>query len=42
MVMITMTIVWFLLYFIARYNRNRGIPQARELEKITEDLFSTG
>lgn len=41
MVMITMTIVWFLLYFIARYNRSRGIPQARELEKIMEDILAT-
>lgn len=41
MVMITMTIVWLLLYFIARYNRSRGISQARELEKIMEDLLVT-
>lgn len=34
MVMFTMTIIWFLLYFIARLNRSKGLGQMKELEKL--------
>jgi hypothetical protein len=34
MVMFTMTIIWFLLYFIARLNRSKGHGQMKELEKL--------
>jgi hypothetical protein len=34
MVMFTMVLLWFLLYFIARLNRSRGISQMKELEEL--------
>lgn len=34
MVMFTMTIIWFLLYFVARLNRSKGLEQMKELEKL--------
>ena len=34
MVMFTMTIIWFLLYFVARLNRSKGLDQMKELEKL--------
>ena len=34
MIMLSMTILWFLLYFIARLNRSKGISQMKELEKL--------
>ena len=33
-VMFIMTNFWFLLYFIARLNRKKGIPQTEELKKL--------
>jgi hypothetical protein len=30
---------WFLLYFIARLNRKRGLKQARELEVLMERIL---
>ena len=35
-ILFTMTIIWFLLYYIARLNRTKGIPQMEELEKLME------
>lgn len=34
MVMLTMIIIWLLLYFIARLNRSKGISQMKELEEL--------
>ncbi len=34
MIMFSMAIIWFLLYFVARLNRSKGIPQMQELEKL--------
>ena len=34
MVVLIMAIIWFLLYFVARLNRSKGIPQMQELEKL--------
>ncbi|MFT5755027.1 MAG: hypothetical protein ACI924_002278 [Flavobacterium sp.] len=39
MIMISMTIIWFLLYFIARLNRSRGISQMYELEKLFKKII---
>jgi hypothetical protein len=39
LIMFTMTIVWFLLYFIARLNRSKGIPQMQELEKMFKKVI---
>lgn len=39
-VMILMVIAWFSLYFIARSNRKKGMPQAHELEKVMDELLS--
>jgi len=39
MVMITMIIVWFLLYFTARLNRSKGIPQMKELEELFDKVI---
>jgi hypothetical protein len=39
MIMISMTIIWFLLYFIARLNRSRGISQMSELEKLFKKII---
>ncbi len=38
-VMLLMIIAWFSLYFTARSNRKKGMPQARELEKVMEKLW---
>jgi hypothetical protein len=38
-IMFIMTNIWFLLYYIARYNRSRGLQQAESLEKIMRDLL---
>jgi ABC-type multidrug transport system fused ATPase/permease subunit len=40
MIMFSMTIIWFLLYFIARLNRSKGISQMRELEKLYNKVIS--
>ncbi len=37
-VMSLMVFAWFLLYFFARLNRRRGLPQAREIEKLMEQI----
>jgi len=34
-----MVAFWFTLYFIARNNRKKGIPQALELEKVMEQML---
>ena len=39
-VMAMMIVAWFALYFIARSNRKKGMPQARELEKVMGELLS--
>jgi hypothetical protein len=39
MVMFTMTIIWFLLYFIARLNRSKGLGQMKELEKLFKKVI---
>lgn len=41
LVMIMMIIAWFSLYFIARNNRKKGMPQAYELEKVMEEILDT-
>lgn len=38
-VMFIMTNIWFLLYFIARYNRSRGVDQAKELEDLMRKIL---
>lgn len=38
-VMFIMTNIWFLLYYIARYNRSRGIDQAKSLENIMLEVL---
>jgi hypothetical protein len=38
-VMFVMTNIWFLLYFIARYNRSRGVGQAKELEDLMRKVL---
>lgn len=40
MVMFTMTIIWFLLYFIARLNRSKGLGQMKELEKLFKKVIA--
>lgn len=37
-IMFAMVITWFLLYYIARLNRRKGIPQMKELEKLMEKV----
>lgn len=39
MIMFSMTIVWFLLYFIARLNRSKGMLQMKELEKLYKKVI---
>ena len=39
LVMFAMVNSWFLLYFIARLNRKRGLNQARELEVLMERIL---
>ncbi|MDY0088793.1 MAG: hypothetical protein RBR78_00335 [Flavobacteriaceae bacterium] len=39
MVMVVMVNIWLLLYFIARLNRKKGLPQAEELEKIMNKIL---
>jgi len=39
MIMFSMTIIWFLLYFIARLNRSKGISQMKELEKLYDKVI---
>ena len=38
-VMFVMTCFWFLLYFIARYNRSRGVDQAKDLEDLMRKIL---
>ncbi|MEX0997551.1 MAG: hypothetical protein WDZ45_10920 [Flavobacteriaceae bacterium] len=38
-VMFLMIAAWFGLYFTARSNRKKGMPQAHELEKVMEELL---
>jgi len=35
--MIGICVLWITLYFIARYNRKRGLPQAYELEELFKE-----
>lgn len=37
LLMISIGMIWIGLYFFARYNRLRGLKQARELEKVYEE-----
>jgi hypothetical protein len=39
LVMFAMVNIWFLLYFIARLNRKKGLNQARELEVLMERIL---
>lgn len=39
LVMFAMINIWFLLYFIARLNRKKGLKQAKELEKLFEQII---
>lgn len=39
MIMVIMVNIWMLLYFIARLNRKKGMPQAEELEKIMNEIL---
>jgi hypothetical protein len=41
-IMLLMIISWFSLYFTARSNRKKGMPQARELEKVMNQLLDAG
>lgn len=38
-IMLLMIIAWFSLYFTARNNRKKGMPQANELEKVMDELL---
>jgi len=38
-VMFAMVNAWFLLYFVARLNRKKGLKQARELEMLMEKIL---
>lgn len=38
-VIFTMINIWFLLYFIARLNRKKGLKQAKELEVLMERIL---
>lgn len=37
--MILMVAAWFMLYFFARLNRQRGLPQARAIEKLVNEVL---
>lgn len=37
--MVLMVVAWFLLYFFARLNRQRGLPQARAMEKMVNSVL---
>jgi glucan phosphoethanolaminetransferase (alkaline phosphatase superfamily) len=37
LLMISIGMIWIGLYFFARYNRLRGLKQAKELEKVYEE-----
>lgn len=39
MVMFMMANIWFLLYFIARLNRKKGLKQAKELEMLLNKII---
>lgn len=39
LVMISMMIIWCLLYYIARYNRKKGQLQKQELEKLFQKII---
>lgn len=41
-IMLLMIIAWFSLYFTARSNRKKGMPQAHELEKLMEEMLGDG
>lgn len=38
-IMFIMTNLWFLLYFIARFNRKKGIPQSAELLSLVQQVI---
>lgn len=38
-IMVLMIIAWFSLYFTAKNNRKKGMPQAYELEKVMEEML---
>lgn len=40
MIMLAMVIIWFILYFIARLNRSRGISQMKELEELFNKVIA--
>lgn len=39
-IMIFMVTIWFSLYFTARNNRKKGMPQAHELQKVMSELLN--
>ena len=39
LVMFAMVNIWFLLYFVARLNRKKGLNQAKELEKLLNKII---
>ncbi len=41
-IMLLMIIAWFSLYFTARSNRKKGMPQARELERVMDKMLDEG
>jgi len=38
-IMFLMSVTWFALYFIARNIRKKGLPQAKEIEKVMNEIF---
>lgn len=40
-IMTAMVIFWFALYFFARYNRKRGIPQMEKLDELMKKVITT-
>lgn len=39
-IMMSMVIFWFALYFFARYNREKGIPQMEKLEQLMKKVIT--
>lgn len=39
-VMLLMVVCWFVLYFSARYNRKKGLPQAYEIEGFYKSILT--
>ncbi|MDT8346206.1 MAG: hypothetical protein RQ756_00270 [Flavobacteriaceae bacterium] len=40
-VMLLMLVCWFVLYFSARFNRKKGLPQARAIEDFYNSIHTT-